>query len=315
MNSINKKKLELISPFLSAPLEGFTDKIFMNYLDNQGGCGILFTRFTKVTQNSTCQPPLPTFLPLNYSTPVFLQLLGRLPQNMADVAEMAEKEGFHGIDLNFGCPSKIVTKKNCGSALLEDPELINEIVQTVNERIEIPVTAKIRTGFKDSHLFREVLHACEDGGAAMVTVHGRLQEEMYNGLADWDKIIEAAELLKIPVCGNGDIQTPEEAVERLNSTPCAAVMIGRGSVRNPNIFKESTLLSENKEISPMSMKDLRIYYRNMSNKYIEMFDSPKMALIRLKIHLSYSTLEENIQFNLKRSKTIDDFFFRFSNFL
>ncbi len=178
--------------------------------------------------------------------PCGVQLFGSEPDTMAFAAEFSLKYSPDFIDINMGCPVPKVNSIGCGCQLMTDPELCRRIVEAVSSAVDIPVTVKIRKGIDDDHInAKEVAQACEAGGAKAVAVHGRTRAQMYKPYADWNIIREVKEAVRIPVIGNGDVETAADAARLLEETGCDMVMVGRGAMGNPWIFSEiNAYLSE-----------------------------------------------------------------------
>ncbi len=169
--------------------------------------------------------------------PIAIQIFGHNPATMGEAAAAAETYRPDMIDINLGCPARKVCGSGNGAALLKDPALICRITESVVKSTGLPVTAKIRTGWDSrSRNYLDVVHALEDGGVSFITVHGRTREQQYEGLADWNAIREIREKAKVPIIGNGDIDSHEKAGEMMRFSGCDAVMIGRGALGNPWIF-------------------------------------------------------------------------------
>ncbi len=170
-----------------------------------------------------------------------LQLFGSEPKIFAQVIreELNGIEGFATIDLNLGCPAPKIVNNNEGSALMKDPLLFAEIVRSMVKASRIPISVKFRLGFDDDHInFLEIGRIAQEEGASFVTLHARTREQMYSGRARWEAIGQLKAALSIPVIGNGDVTTPEEAKQMLDLTSCDGIAIGRGAQGNPFIFKQ-----------------------------------------------------------------------------
>jgi tRNA-dihydrouridine synthase B len=228
-----------------APMAGVTDTVFRRLIRNQGGCGLMMTEFTSshgIVASIKAHKPTRTFRYLAFDSeehPISAQLFGSDPHVMAEAARICEDLGFDIVDINFGCPVNKVVKCNGGSGLLRDLPLVEEILRAVRAAIKIPLTLKCRAGWNDRELVApNMARLAEDCGLQAVALHPRTREQGYSGRADWTRIAEMKATVKIPVIGNGDILTPEDAVTMVAETGCDAVMIGRAASSNPWIFQQ-----------------------------------------------------------------------------
>lgn len=273
----------LSPPFLFAPMEGLGERCMLDELRRIGGAGALFTRFLRVTASGIAPGP-ETVLPPHGAIPLTVQLLGRLPARMAEAARRSAALGAHAIDLNFGCPSATVTRKGCGAALLDEPDLARAIVRAVREAVSIPLSVKLRLGVGGRDAWRTVARDAAEAGADLIILHPRTAEQGYAGRADWSAVAEAARILPVPVCGNGDIASGAEAVGRMAETGCAAVMIGRAAVADPWIFRHAEAARSGRPPRETPAADLLGHHERLFARIADLFGGEAMALARMKAH-------------------------------
>lgn len=239
LKTVKIGNIQLDSPTALAPMEGVTDRAFRALIRGVGGCGLTVTEFVsseslkrndrKAWQHAELDPN---------EHPVSIQIYGRDPQAMAEAAKECEGLGADIIDLNLGCPSKQVTGGCSGSALMKEPERAKSIFKAVKAAISIPMTVKMRLGWDHDRLnAAEIAYSAQEEGAEMIAVHGRTRMQMYRGSADWGAIKTVSERISIPLFVNGDILNAQGALKALKESGAQGVMIGRGAVRDPWVFK------------------------------------------------------------------------------
>jgi nifR3 family TIM-barrel protein len=222
-------------------MAGVTDTVFRRFIRNLGGCGLIMTEFTSADgvlrkKDQKAKRYLHFY---EDEHPISAQLFGSDPKVMAEAARMVEGLGFDLVDLNLGCPAKKVVKCNGGSGLLRDLPAIGKIFEAVRAAVKIPFTVKFRAGWNDEEIVCvELARMAESCGLAAVALHARTREMGYSGNARWEWIAAIKDAVKIPVIGNGDIRTPEDACAMVTQTGCDAVMIGRSAPSNPWIFRQ-----------------------------------------------------------------------------
>ena len=225
-------------PYLQlAPMEGVGDRYFRKAMASVGGFNEAVRDFLRVPINAHVES-LARVYDVDELAPIPLaaQIMGSDPELMAKMAQELVRRGAHRIDINCGCPSNTVTGRGAGSSLLKDPNFLLEVAKAVVQTVPIPVTLKMRSGYADISLFTENVLAAQESGVRYITLHPRTKVEGYLPPARWDLIARAKSILKIPLVGNGDILTVEDAVTMLRTTGCDALMIGRGSIMNPFLF-------------------------------------------------------------------------------
>lgn len=238
--------IPVAGPLMLAPIAGFTDSPF-RLIARRYGAGLTVTELVSVegiVRGSRKTHELMEFL--EEERPIGIQLFGNEAGLMGAAAEIAGELRPDFIDINMGCPARRVCGSGSGAALLLDPRKVFTVAGEVVRRADQPVTAKIRIGWDATTMtYRDTIRALEDAGVSVVFVHGRTRAQQYGGEADWDIIGEIVRTTALPVVGNGDIRSHEEAHRRMGESGCAGVMIGRGAIGNPWIFSgKAPALSE-----------------------------------------------------------------------
>jgi tRNA-dihydrouridine synthase B len=288
-----------------APMAGVTDTVFRRFIRHasmfsasandresidasvtnaQSGCGLLMTEFTSADglsrMRETKRRRYLTFYDDEH--PIGAQLFGSNPETLADAARIVEETGFDTVDLNLGCPAKRVVGCNGGSGLLRDLPKIGEIFRAVRKAVTIPFTVKFRMGWNDQQIICvELARMAEAEGLNAVALHARTREQGYSGQAQWKWIAAVKDAVRIPVIGNGDIRTPEDAAAMIEQTGCDAVMIGRAAPANPWIFRQIAQYTATGQYERPSMEDryhmIRAYFEMLLAETEATKDLPRDA--------------------------------------
>ncbi len=250
-----------------APMAGVADRAFRELCMEFGACYCVSEMVSSkgISYHSTKSAQLMELSEREH--PCAVQIFGNEPHTMADAAKFALKYKPEIIDINMGCPAPKISGNGSGAALMKDPALCGEIVKAVVESVDVPVTVKIRKGFDDENINAvEVAGICELNGASAVTVHGRTRAQYYSGKVDLDIIRDVKSALSIPVIGNGDILSGEDAQRMLEYTGCDLVMVGRGALGNPWIFKNiNAYFNSDKQHTPTFEEKMQVMKKHIES--------------------------------------------------
>lgn len=272
-----------------APMAGICNSAYRQICKDMG-CGLIYAEMVSdkaITYSN--QKTIDMLYMTEKERPISQQIFGSDKESFVEAAKFIEKEMKPDIiDINMGCPvPKVAVRAQAGSALLKDIDKIFDIVSSVVSVVNVPVTVKIRSGWDSNHINAvEVAKVIEKAGASAICVHPRTRSQGYSGKADWNIIKEVKENVSIPVIGNGDIKSPEDAKRMLEETKCDAVMIGRGVLGNPWLIKNIVNYLDGKEVIDVSIVD-RI---DMCLKHLKLLDSlknDKLACLEIRNHISW----------------------------
>ena len=278
------------NPLILAPMAGVTDLPF-RLLCREYGAGLLYTEMVSAKAISYDNKKTYDLMEIDSKeNPIALQLFGSDPMIMGEVARQIEEHHCDILDINMGCPMPKIVNNGEGSALMKDPKLIGEIVKAVSRATKKPVTVKIRKGFDEEHVNATLIaKIAEDSGAAAIAVHGRTREQYYAGKADWDIIRQVKEVVKIPVIGNGDVNSAKSAKRLLEETGCDGIMVGRATRGNPWLFEQiSHYLATGKEIEGPSREEVKAMILRHAKAQIA-YKGEFMGIREMRKHVAWYT--------------------------
>lgn len=309
------KNVEINNQIVFAPMAGVSNISYRKIIKEMGA-GLIYSEMIStlgIKYNGKKTIDLINFE--EDERPISIQIFGSDTSSFIEAAKYIE-ETFHPdiIDINMGCPvPKVAIKSQAGSALLKNPDKIYEIVKAVVDNVSTPVTIKIRSGWDKEHINATlVAKKAEEAGASAIAIHPRTRSEGYSGKANWNIIKEVKEAVNIPVIGNGDVKTIEDAKRMLEETKCDAVMIGRGALGNPWFIKECVEYIENNKVIDKPTNKEKIQMIKKHYELLKKYSSEKQALLEIRTHaLWYLKGVENskeYKNELMKTKTENDFF-------
>ena len=276
-------------PVFLAPMEDVTD-ISFRYICKSFGAELMFTEF--ISSDGLIRDAAKTIAKMrlyDYERPIGIQIYGHLPDAMVEAAVRAAEAGPDLIDINFGCPVNKIARRGAGSGMMREPDKMVEITRRVVEAVKLPVTVKTRLGWDDeSKIIVPLAERLQDAGIAALTIHGRTRCQLYKGEADWTLIGEVKKnpRMKIPIIGNGDINSPEKAKEAFDRYGVDAVMVGRASFGHPWIFREIRhYLDTGELLPPLSVAERVELAKKHLAKSLEV-KGPKVGILEMRRHLS-----------------------------
>jgi len=284
------REIELDNNVCLAPMAGIGNNAYRRIIKEMGA-GLIYTEMVSdkavsfgnektlnLLQTSECERPISQ------------QIFGKDKETMVEAAKFIEKTMKPEIiDINMGCPvPKIAIKSQAGAALMKNPELIKEIVTSVVEAVSVPVTVKLRSGWDENSInVVEVAKICEEAGASAIAVHPRTRKQGYAGLSNWDHIKAVKEVVNVPVIGNGDIKTPEDAKRMIDETGCDGVMIGRAALGNPWFIRDVVHYLETGELLDPPSAEEKIDMIKKHLNYLLEIKPEKVALLEMRSHSSW----------------------------
>lgn len=278
------------TPLFLAPMEDVTYKSF-RWICKKFGADVMYTEFiSSEALVRDVQKTRQKMVLFDFDRPVAIQIYGYNTESMVRAAQIAEEANPDFIDINFGCPMKKIIRHGAGAAMLKDLPKMQQMAAGIVKAVKLPVTAKTRLGWSENHKpILEAVLRLQDAGVAAITIHGRTREQMYSGAADWSLIGEVKNNpgIKIPVIGNGDINSGEKAQNMLNQTGVDALMIGRGAIGRPWLFREiKHYLATGENIPSPTVREIAQILREQLQMNLEWKDNERIGILMMRRHFA-----------------------------
>lgn len=260
-------------------MEGITHPRFREHMVALGGLGLVCTEFVRITASPVGRRQMAREVVKSPPVPLSVQVMGNDADRMAEAAELVEAAGADVVDINLGCPMPRIVRKGVGAAMLNNPQLLEQVLLRMRRHTRGLLSAKIRAGFDDSGRTLEIAQLVQGCGVDFITVHPRRRVDFYQGVSDWRIIAQLKDRLRIPVVGNGDVWYAQDALRMRQETGCDAVMIGRPALRNPWIFQQLAALEQNTSPCHPSGEALFEHVQTLIRDYERVFEGRKGGLL------------------------------------
>jgi tRNA-dihydrouridine synthase B len=271
-----------------APMQDITDVFFMNTIAEYGCPDYFFTEYFRVHTDSSLDKHILRSITENTTNrPVFAQTIGEHIPDLIRIAKLLMQYPIAGIDLNMGCPAPRVYRKNVGGGLLKDPDKIDRILGELRATVTGNLTVKMRIGFEDTSQFDRILDLIDRHDIDLLSLHGRTVKQMYRGNVDYDLIARAVQRLRCPVLANGNVSSAATAMKVLSQTRAAGVMVGRAAIRNPWIFTQIRQAAAGKEISSVTLAQVRDYIDRLHQMQLHKSVPERFRVSNLKMYLNF----------------------------